>query len=161
MQSTGLVPITFIRSLSNKRKRQQQQQQEQGTRKVRVSPNIRYIHFTPMVSKQKCIRNGIIIDGAPDERRDTLTEAHLYHFVNTDSCITRQTQRTQKYIGVFCVQLQNSDRCVYVHPLDADWKQMYDGVRDDIARAYDVLDDGTPYWTDVYAAKKLKKKGHI
>lgn len=159
MQSTGLVPITFIRALSNKRKRQQQQH-ECSTRKVRVSPNIRYIHFTPMLSKQKCIREGIIIDGAPDECRDTLTEAHLYHFVNTDSCITRQTQRTQKYIGVFCVRLENDD-CVYVHPLDADWKHIYNGTRDDVSQAYDILDDGTPYWTDVYVAKKIKKKGHL
>lgn len=139
---------------SHRRRRQHKQ------RKIRVSTNIRYNHFNPMLTRHVLIREGIVITGAPDEQRDALTEAHLFHFKDKDESIQRSfNKRTSKYTGVFQVKCSNNT-LVYVHPLDADWKVVY-ADRDDAEKRFDILSDGTPYWTDLVVCKwnnKQKKK---
>lgn len=159
------MSVALYISLSKKRNRKQglatpiddgqavqRRTRQHKRRKLQVSPNIRYNHFKPMLTKQHLIREGIVIDGAPDEQRETLSERHLFHFINKDESVKRVfNRRIPKYTSVFKVKCSNNAH-VYVHPLDADWKVIY-AERSDESKRYDILPDETPYWTDIYVCK--------
>ena len=126
-----------------------------------MSATKRYNEFRPEQNPHlSLLRRGIDLDDSPDVARDSLTEAHLYHFVcNNGDFIDRRNPLTQKYVGVLRVFNKNTRNYTYVHPLNDDLSQIY-AQRTDVSRAWDVLPsaDGnsTPYWVDRYAQRRCK-----
>lgn len=124
--------------------------------KSNISSRVRYIEFVPTF-KYKLYRNGIPLMKAPDELRDTLSEAHLFHFRNDDIYIDRRNPNTPKYIGVLQVWDATLEEFRYFHPLQPDLKAIYRD-RTNMDKCWDKMDsDDTPYWIDVYAIRKSKK----
>ena len=75
-------------------------------------------------------------------KNNTLTCADLTEFCHVDDKIGRNDNKLEpKYVAVFCV----GDG--YVHPQAAHYKQAYaNSKRTAWARAWEMMDDGTPYW---------------
>jgi len=141
--------VSFFKEEKRKRKQQQAVPKKQKTTKINISDKVRYNEFH-VTAKFRLIREGISLDVSPDSIREQLTEEHLYHFVNPDIYIDRSNPHTPKYIGVFRVH----DR--YYHPLLPDLKQVYSN-RTNKDMCWELMEE-TPYWVDVYAIKKSKKR---
>jgi hypothetical protein len=103
------------------------------------------------------VRDGIPLNQSPDSIRETLTEAHLFHFVNRDPHISRDNPDTKKYTGVFKITFESGES-VFVYPLEDDFKQIYQ-FRKDSQRCWEILSDDTPYWVDVYLHRVLNRMG--
>lgn len=127
-------------------------------KKPNLSDHVRYTEFH-VSKKYKMYREGITLNAPPDSIRDEITEAHLYHFVNDDIYIDRSNPNTPKYIGVFRVFDASRSDYFYFFPLDADYKQLYK-TRTDFDLCWSLMDDEeeTPYWVDIYAIRKNKKR---
>jgi hypothetical protein len=128
------------------------------TARTSVSATKRYNEFRPEQNPYlRLLREGIELSESPDVVRDQLTEAHLYHFVCPDPSIVRENGSIiPKFVGVLRV-VSSSGSCTYVHPLNDDLAQMY-AERTDISRAWEILQDETPYWVDRYALRVAKRK---
>jgi hypothetical protein len=85
----------------------------------------------------------------------------LYIFEHENGpVLDRANKDTPRFIGCLCLH----DGTTLVHPHDDDFQYVY-AQRTSVDRAWDVLEDGTPYWVDAHAlrmtrrmAKKVTKK---
>ncbi len=124
--------------------------------KTRISSAFRYNVFRAN-DTYSCIRPGIVIHHSPDSIREQLTEQHLFIFCHYDGWLERGNSTIPKYVGVLCVMTEDHSEPVFVHPLHADFVQMY-SERTDENFAWSLCEDNTPYWVDIYATRSNKKK---
>lgn len=119
-----------------------------------ISKNTRYLRYHPM-SQYQCIRQGIPLPPgqSPDTFRDHLTFDHLFIFEHVNGpLINRANKDTPRFIGVF----QMADGSTLVHPQDQDFRRVY-AQRANITQAWDILEDGLPYWCDAHAHRMCKR----
>jgi len=108
------------------------------------------------ISKYTLIRKGLVLDELDIEEmwgKGTLTEEMLWHFKHTDQYVTRTDKTEPKYVSVF--------RCgdYYIRPQQKYLKAIYkQDDRLESKRAWEIMKDGTPYWTDLYAIRIQKEQ---
>jgi hypothetical protein len=119
-----------------------------------ISPNTRYLRYRQHV-QFRCIRRGIPLPPgeSPDTFREHLTLDHLYIFEHENGpMLDRANKDTPRFIGCLCLH----DGTTFIHPHDDDFQQIY-MQRTAVSNAWDVLDDGTPYWVDAHALRMTRR----
>jgi hypothetical protein len=99
------------------------------------------------------VRAGTTLDTHPEDawNAGALTEAHLWHYQNTDAFATRTGDRgTTLYAVAICYN------GVLIRPQFKYLQMCYRQRKRDATKMHSILDDGTPWWTDSYLANQLE-----
>lgn len=112
----------------------------------------RYLVFEPC-GKYELIRPGSHTFSFRAEIEESqLKESMLFHFRHKDDWVSRHNKFEYRYVSVFKVDTE------FIIPHQNHLKQIYKNCgRVNSKMAESLMDDKTPYWTDVYMNRLLKE----
>lgn len=134
------------------RKRLRSSAAKGGEEKKAPASKVRHVAWTPEKrARYRLVRGAVPVDDIEGAFSDgVLREEHLSHWKHEDPHVLRTDKTEPMWMAAF--RVTDPDR--YVRPQQKHLKAIYRSCdRRDSGRAWDTMDDGTPYWTDLYAIR--------